>query len=160
MTETIPKSSEGGNGTKDSIWAAANALGLTAFFADDYELQLDLDQPYGRALESVRIRQVLKDNGVTIASKLQTRSKSGNMHVYFRLATPMTCLMRIALQACLGSDPVREVLSVLRDLKNAEETTALFETADEAKKVVAWRASCIKQAPDFLASQDDDGLSF
>lgn len=47
-------------------------------------------------------------------------------------------IVRIALQACLGSDPVREVLSLLRG-EAWDCPIALFETPKEAARVLAWR---------------------
>jgi hypothetical protein len=52
----------------------------------------------------------------------------------------------VALQAALGSDPVRETLSALRLNLGGPDgyCSALFETPLEAVKVIEWRAKNVR----------------
>ena len=58
-----------------------------------------------------------------------TPSGSGlpHRHVIITLGKPMDLLARIALQACMGSDPTRELLSVRRALDKEENVVIFFE---------------------------------
>ncbi len=113
----------------------AKAMGLVAVLPRRNELLLDLDIKS----RNKKIEAVLHDNGVYFVSTLATVSKSGKRHLYIRLSRNISNVTRIALQACLGSDPVREVLSIIRKLEGSDAPTALFETKKELKKVKAWR---------------------
>jgi hypothetical protein len=111
--------------------------GLTAFEPTYNELLLDLDD--GKEINGTAY-QSMRRNGYEVVSCLVTRSKSGNgTHVYLRLAAPITWSERIALQAILGSDPVKEIISLMRLRENWEYYSMCFETAEEAKRVEAWR---------------------
>jgi len=124
---------------KSQVEEVAEKMHLVCFYPDDYTLQLDLD--YGRTLND-RAFNILEKNGYRVLSTLTTRSKSGNHHMYIRLETPLDAPDRIALQAALGSDPVREALSVLRNLHpDSEYCSVLFETPKEEVKVRLWQAA-------------------
>lgn len=128
--------------TTQDVEALAQAQGLVPFLPEADELMLDLDEADGAPAARARVGEVLENNGIGVLASLTTTSKSGKYHLYLRLDRPVTPHERIALQACLGSDPVREVLSLLRLMQGGEPAavTALFETEEEARKVAAWRA--------------------
>lgn len=111
--------------------------GLIVIIPEDNELQLDLDVPSYE--HNHAIIKCLKDNGVNLVSWFRTISVNGKRHTYLRLDRDFSRQERIALQACLGSDPVREVLSLLRG-EAWDVPIALFETPMWAKKVEEWRA--------------------
>jgi len=133
---------------KQSVEDAAQKLGLIAMFPRANELTLDIDQPFdstGVCSEFDRIDEVLERNNFYIVSVLHTKSKSGNTHVWIRfrwtsVGFHITDCHRIALQAALGSDPVREAISVIRSLHGSLYPSALFETPEEAAKVTKWRS--------------------
>jgi hypothetical protein len=106
--------------------------GLTAFFARDNELFLDFDQPFPGRVLLILLEQDL------IQSELRTVSRNGNTHVYLRLNRFVSLFERLALQAVLQSDPVKEILTTLRAL-DGEGVIALFETSIEAIRVARWR---------------------
>lgn len=148
--------------TREYVIAKGLEHDCVTFFAEPNELLLDLDllhqprdlnetvdgfiqkincesgqEPVFAALDTLGTvwKSVLK-----IYPRLTTISRGGNRHVYIRLARPYPELVRIALQACLGSDPTREMLSALQSEVGMPAAVALYETATEAPKVEAWRS--------------------
>ena len=120
----------------------AVSRGLSCFFAgdresDEYsdgkidEIFLDLDDG---AVINEKVRDCMLRNGVSIIRELTTVSASGNRHVYWKLSKSFTYAEIAALQAALGSDPVREMLTIL-----SRDFSALYETPEEAARVIAWR---------------------
>jgi hypothetical protein len=82
------------------------------------QLQLDIDAkqlPKGFQEQLGILGQVNP-----VLSYKTTESKSGNMHVIVELSKEVTPLERVLLQACLGSDIKRELLTYLnlQDPKN------------------------------------------
>ena len=56
----------------------------------------------------------------------ETESKSGNIHVVVRLGEDMPVMKRIAWQAALGSDGIKEALATLRVQEGCGEPCLLF----------------------------------
>jgi hypothetical protein len=125
--------------TKQDIEEVAEAKCLVCIFPEDDELTLDIDRPFKREELNVRVIETLENNGVHVVSMIETKSKSGNKHVWIKLDTQMPVEARIALQAVLGSDPIRETLSMLRYLAKSEAALAMFETFKGAEQVKLWR---------------------
>lgn len=124
--------------TRESIEAAAAEKNLTCIFPNANEAQIDLD---GDAQLNERVLEVLRSNRpFPRIDRMQTTSKSGNRHVHLRFDRPLKTLERIVIQACLGSDPVREILSLLRHNEGSDYCTALFETEVGEKQVNAFRS--------------------
>lgn len=141
--------SELGGQTQDEISLKATEINLVAFFPRANELMLDLDEPYESAVikwnlhPDVPVVKAMAKEKIRIVSRLFTKSKSGNAHLYIRLSRSLETQERIILQACLRSDPVRDFLSLCRFWK-ANETdkyycVALFETQEAAEEVKKWR---------------------
>jgi len=145
-----------GDVTTEDICNAAEKEGLVAFFPEPNEIFLDLDAVlYSRGelalndpgTHAGRVRTLL-DRNFNIIDDLVTVSKSGRgRHVYYRLGKPIPYggvtldFFRLVWQVALGSDPVKEVLSLLRvSNANARDPIALFETPAEAERVEQWRA--------------------
>ena len=106
---------------------AAKELGLDLLKPGPYDVFLDIDNATDNAFLSLML-DVLRNNGIEFNVMLTTTSKSGNKHTYLRFTRPISAIERIAIQACLGSDRVRELLSLLRIWTNAEcPPTAFFE---------------------------------
>lgn len=133
--------------TKEQITDVANERGLYCLFPDNNELTLDIDKSFRRTyLDDNRVLQVLEHNNLEIQEPLLfTRSVSGNTHVWIRMGRPMDAASRIALQAALGSDPVREALCLLRHQCGSKAPIALFETEEGAKEVQKWRESFVTE---------------
>jgi hypothetical protein len=108
-----------------SVWA-------DVYRSDDLHLLLDFDVPFATDYAKRHIYgnqdvwQYIEDY-VGIEDREYWSSKSGNTHCYVTLKQPVAAAERIALQSCLGSDPKREALSVLRLLNSIEEPSLLFK---------------------------------
>lgn len=127
--------------TVKDVHEVAAGLKLFAFLPEPDEIFIDED---GDEVDVTRVRQVLKDNNINIMSELVTISKSGKTHRYYKVDPPIKSHMaRLVLQLALGSDPVKEVLSLVRIMKpienEPESAIALFETKRQAARVVLWR---------------------
>jgi hypothetical protein len=97
---------------EDPALVAAEAAMDLVLPAED-QLFIDLDE-VGNLQVMQRQLQVLAKNGFAFVIDKQTVSKSGRRHAYIRTDLPISPTERIALQACLGSDLSRELLSLLR----------------------------------------------
>jgi hypothetical protein len=99
--------------SNDLAFETAAALGLDVVVPDSNTLVLDIDATslpaYFFELET------MLGNFFKIKKREVTISKSGNYHVYLTMEKSFTVLERIALQAILGSDPKKELLSLVRE---------------------------------------------
>lgn len=91
----------------------AKREGLNLVLPKDSEIFVDIDDE-ADYLSMKMILGVLQKNDIDITIDKETISKSGNNHVYLSINRTLTPLERVCLQACLGSDRKREVLSLLR----------------------------------------------
>jgi hypothetical protein len=117
----------------DVRWAKAvedaEANNCDIEIADDYTLQLDLDSELAEdiyAKQYNRLKMVLEAQENRIDSVEHRVSKSGNKHIIIKLRNTLGVKDRILLQACLGSDLTREILSYLRVLWGNETPILLF----------------------------------
>lgn len=120
--------------TREDVINIASEFGLTVFFANPDELFIDLDPPVLQINKIVRSKLI--DNHI-VQDEITTTSKSGGLHVYMKLNMSLDYKEAAALQAALGSDPVREALTIL-----TRDFSCLFETEIEAKRVQKWRENC------------------
>lgn len=95
-------------------------------YPEDDELFLDIDSN-ADADWLAQMLEVLHGNCVPFEVEKTTTSKSGNMHVYIKMDRKLTPVERVALQACLGSDRHRELLSMLRIWYTDRAPTVFFE---------------------------------
>lgn len=129
-----------GHRTKEEAQEAAKAVGLVCFLPRENELLLDLDDnPV-----NTQVLKSLENNGFEIKGTLETTSKNNRTHFYIRLGQRVSNLERLCLQACLGSDPIKEFLGYMRVRVKSEAPVCLFETPKMAKKVNEWRKSFSK----------------
>jgi hypothetical protein len=106
----------------------AKQRGLTVVLPDQFQLFIDLDQKDGTPSELIEGMALLQNYGIGVTVERTTRSSGGNQHIYLRLGTALTDTERILLQACLGSDSKRELLSWLRiKLQVKRHPTVFFE---------------------------------
>lgn len=120
-------------------------LGLECVKPRANELFIDLDTPSDRARFHDLLLVALR-NGVQFQTIRETRSKSGNgWHVYLQSARDFDATERVAWQACLGSDRVRELLSLIRVCLNHPTPTVFFEVPEpppvSARNVVVRESS-------------------
>ncbi len=111
----------------------ASKAGLILVKDQDWLLLCDLDTP---EQEDQFYRATESDFAHVVEGLKVTRSKSGKKHAYVRLFERQPLGVRLALQAQLGSDPVRGKLDLLRILNELDtEKNCLFETAEEHEKL-------------------------
>jgi hypothetical protein len=106
----------------------AAEYGCTIEYADEFTLQLDLDSPqaFTKFQDMYKLAKELKlfehDEGYLVRT-----SKSGyGKHVTIALTESLSTERRIALQAMLGSDSRREMLSLARLDEGQERPILLF----------------------------------
>lgn len=108
------------------------AEGNKILYPEDNELLIDIDSEdhYNTFLNSFHIlaRECFEEYGQTLTwSEKESRSGYPRKHIYIRLPFEVDVWQRIAWQAALGSDPVRELLSSIRALRGDEHPTLLVE---------------------------------
>jgi hypothetical protein len=107
----------------------AAAKGCFVQYADDHTLQLDIDnsEDFEFFLKQVKILREHVDYLPEEFSMLL--SSGGNRHIIIKLKRPIEARERILLQACLGSDRTRELLSYLATFGNSyvgQESVLLY----------------------------------
>ena len=109
----------------------AKTLGLSVVYPAEDELQIDIDNDQSYLF--FRKYRGMVNRLVGIASVAVKPSKGGlpKRHITVKLKKPVTVLERICLQACLGSDRVREVLGYVRYKNNDPSPTLFFEKKEE-----------------------------
>lgn len=129
--------SEVGHRTLQEAEDKADEMGLECFTSYADEIFLDIDK---QCVINWDAQSRLQENGITFRPlTLLTSSKSGNEHFYFKLEVPLTITERLCVQAILGSDPIKEALSLIRHMNSSEAPICLFETATESERVRQWR---------------------
>lgn len=88
-------------------------------------LLLDIDTLPALA-QFERVLPKVKEN-FGVANVERWTSKSGNAHIKIILSEPFPVTVRLALQAALGSDGVRELLSLKRLMNGCDEPSYLFK---------------------------------
>lgn len=109
----------------------AEEKGCVVEYADEGELQLDIDSDeafstFQDQLALFNDLGLFRWNGYTVR-----RSRSGNRHITIPLTNPLPMETRILLQACLGSDRRRELLSFAGMLKGQEHPILFFRPKEE-----------------------------
>lgn len=101
--------------------------GFDVLLGDDFTLLLDLDGDV--ELDARLLDRASELFGVQVDTFEVWTSKSGppNRHARVKLVNPATVVERIALQAMLGSDPMRELLSLARLRRGVAEPVRLFK---------------------------------
>jgi len=112
--------------TIESAAAKAKSLGRVVTFPRPNELFLDIDSEI--AMRRF-VRGVTRLSGVTYLVRPSPSGRPGRHHVVVTMPRPVSPMERIALQAILGSDPIREMLSWFRIERGIEEPTIFFEIA-------------------------------
>lgn len=107
--------------------AKAAELGLDLVLPEADEVLLDIDD-INDYLTMQRLLTALNDRmgvGTAVVHK-ETRSKNNNWHVYVRFNRALSDLERVALQACLGSDRMRECLALTEVFTHADRPPSVF----------------------------------
>jgi hypothetical protein len=86
--------------------------GCKAVFRKSNTIQVDIDSP--TIPDSLRTGIKAVNDFFPVEEVFSWRSKSGNNHVEVRLKSSISDQTAIALQLYLGSDPIRELISIAR----------------------------------------------
>ena len=97
--------------------------------ADENELQLDIDNE--EQYEHFQRMRPAVEEMFDVTDIVETPSKSGNRHIRLFTAYNLSVPERIALQALLGSDPKKELISLRRWLNGDPVPILLFELPKE-----------------------------
>lgn len=99
--------------------------------SDDLTLQIDLDDPEDLQVFDRTMAILAKMEPALVRGATTAPSKSGEgYHVRVRLNEPLDVRDRILLQACLGSDVKREMISWCRVRKNIPLPVVLFRPSE------------------------------
>jgi hypothetical protein len=110
--------------TMESAAAKARELGRKMIFPEPNELFVDIDSEVAMRRFTRTVRHLV---GVSYVVRPSPSLRPGRYHVVVTMPRRVTALERIALQAILGSDPTREMLSWLRRARGIVEPTVFFE---------------------------------
>lgn len=121
---------EGGLDTSAEAKARFEGEGFQVVFPQPNELQIDIDSEEQRE-KFLRLFEALNRNsgGLQFTVTKDTPSRSGlpKRHLTLSCSRDMDAVMRIALQASLGSDPMRELLSFCRHLQGDPNPSIFVE---------------------------------
>lgn len=117
--------------TSEQCQEWAENLGCICIEATDKQLFIDIDTPE-QFDQFMKGMYVLRNQQI-VGKYTATPSKSGfpHAHMVVNLMEPQTLMTRIALQAALGSDPMREALSIKRALDKEDNVVIFFEKKGE-----------------------------
>ena len=117
--------------------SAALDRGCTVLFGTANTLLIDFDGDGQKRYEACR---PVLDSLFGIEEETRWKSSSreaGHEHLQVRLAADFTVEERIALQAILGSDPMREILSLRNRRQGSIEPCVLFRPPPQQKKTLS-----------------------
>jgi hypothetical protein len=116
-----------GNPNSDRALNQAKLESLEVKFPAPNELFIDIDNEHSFALYEKQMDIVKKYIGATDAVITTSRHGLPGRHIVVTLDRDVTELERIALQACLGSDRVRELLGFVQYQNNDPHPTLFLE---------------------------------
>lgn len=134
----MKKGSDGRKPTKEAI-EFGTAQGFDVVQGDTTHMNLDLDTPEDLSYYQDKALLVLQ-NYISIREIKRWKSKSGiGTHVVLELDAELPVAVRIALQAVLGSDRMRELYGIVKVIADAtEEPSILFRPKGENGVNEAW----------------------
>lgn len=114
------------NETREEYIAKCEAEGLVVCYPKEDELFIDIDNE--KHYEEYQRTSAILFREADITQVKETISKSGTgKHIRIKMPFAMSDVERIAWQAALGSDPVRELLSMLRYMEEDTQPTLFVE---------------------------------
>lgn len=113
----------------DEAIVKARKLGKIIILPKENELQLDIDSEEQFTLFHARLKELNALHKIQIVQEVKS-SKDGHYHVYIKLTRDIPTEERIILQMFLGSDPIREYLSMCLAKIGDSEPILLFENPD------------------------------
>lgn len=137
QTDSTKASDADPNISRQQYLDSLDAQGLKAVFPNADQLQIDIDNPqqlevFERSWAILR-REIMKECPDTCDEPLLFRAPSksgapGKFHITITVpGWQLEPVDRIAFQAALGSDPVRELLGLIRYMRGVAEPTLFAE---------------------------------
>lgn len=121
-----------GSDLSEDPYRVAEELGFVVRLPQANELFIDIDSTDGMKQFHATLR-VLEKNGFICQWQSEPSFTPNHYHIVVTLPFEVSPTERILLQAVLGSDPKREVLSWMRIHYNLERPpTVFFEQSEEA----------------------------
>lgn len=107
----------------------ADKNGLDILVPDEDELQIDIDteEQYQQFLKAVENLNYMIMCPFNIVHNEPSKSGLPRRHIVIKMAEPLDASLRIALQACLGSDLRREMNNIRRVINNDIYPIVLYE---------------------------------
>jgi len=126
LMQEVPKSDYDWDCTREEYIEKMEEEGFVIVYPKPNELQLDIDTQ--QQMDQFDRLKWLFDSQLPATEFKMAHSKSGEgYHITVTLPFDVTNIERIALQAALGSDPLRELLSIFRYSRNDAEPTLFVE---------------------------------
>lgn len=115
--------------TQSEFMRVCRARGIELYIPDDYTLILDFDtdrqmKEFQRRLLRLRQMMIYSKNHI-VDYEFKPSTTKGHFHGYVKLELPLDTLTRIGCQMFLGSDPVKELLSMQRHAAGINNPTLL-----------------------------------
>lgn len=98
--------------------------GYIVYQGNEFQLLLDLDT--GDAIAQYQDRLPLARRLFNVTVREEWLSKSGGLHVLLECPEALSPEARLLIQACLGSDPVREMLGLMRIMRQGIQNPSLL----------------------------------
>lgn len=143
--------------SSEAAYAEAESDGLEVRLPANNELFLDFDTEESRQV-FFAVKPVF-DRYFTITNIKEWPSRSGlpKRHMVVTLDRDVTPLERIAFQACLGSDRVRELLGLARITQDDKHPTLFLEKKNDEIQTPEGKPSGIDEG--FCVCDDEDDSS-
>jgi hypothetical protein len=100
---------------------------LEVVLPEPYDLLIDIDNDEDMKRFDRGMDVMIKHFNAQVIKSTPSRSGLPKRHLIVRLDRPVSNAERIALQAALGSDPVREILGIVRVQHNDPHPTLFLE---------------------------------
>jgi hypothetical protein len=105
--------------------------GYTVLYPADNQLFIDIDSEEDLSQYDRMLNRLLAMYPEITWSETASKSGFPCSHIIVTLPFPISPTMRIALQAALGSDPMRELLSSIRVLQEIDNPTIFLERSNK-----------------------------
>lgn len=102
----------------------AREQGMTVVKGSDTRILLDLDDGEDEEFYATMLPVICEH--IKLEEEKRWRSKNGGLHVQLLSPRPLNVRSRLLIQACLGSDRVKEFLSLVRVWKKESDPVMLF----------------------------------
>lgn len=111
----------------EKAFEKAQQENLDIVFPKDNELQIDIDNEHSYILFLNQLTILAKYLQLLNVEEHPSKGGSPGRHITVRLGKSFTPLERLALQAMLGSDRIRELLGFIRLYRGEQHPTLFFE---------------------------------